>query len=100
MARSNPKPTEVKGSYTPKAGKKKSYTEPPAKNPAKQAAREAGLRQFIAREQLTVEEFQLKFDQKTQQFVHKRVAVTVPFLWDEYRKQFIYSPAKEIREER
>lgn len=98
MARGNAKPQGVRGSNPPKAGNKRMLKEPPPKNMKKQDARDAGRQQFIAKEQLTVKEFQLKFDKNTQQFVHKLVDVNVPFLWDEDRKQFVYSPGKSEEE--
>ena len=100
MARSNAKPQEVKAGNEPKAGKKKMYKEPPPPNPAKKAAREAGFQQFIAREQLSVNEIKVVFDKVTQKFVEKLVAVPVPFIYDESRKHYVYSPATMEKEEK
>lgn len=44
------KSSGIRGDHPPKAGKKKSYTEPPAPNPEKKAARLNGNQQFTAKQ--------------------------------------------------
>lgn len=100
MARGNAKPAPVRGTYTPKAGKKKNPKQPPAPNLAKRDAREAGFQQFISKTQLTVPGTKIVFDKATGQFVTKLVAVNVPFLYDETRKHLVYSPTMSEREDR
>jgi hypothetical protein len=89
-------PTENKGGYVAKAGKKAgSYQDPPPINPEKQLARELGNQQFQSRVVLTVPDTKIVFDQKTQRFVAKVFDAPVSFLYDTHRKQFIHSPTKE-----
>lgn len=79
-----------------KAGKKAgAYVEPPAVNKEKQKRSEAGRRQFIAKTQLTEQAIKTVFNKKTFKFEEKLVDVAVPFVWDETRGQFVYSPTKE-----
>jgi len=86
------KPQALRSGEMVKAGKKKPHTDPPAVNESKRDRREKGFQQFIAQEQLTVKDTKLVFDKKTQQFIYKLVDVNVPYLWDETRKHFVYSP--------
>lgn len=90
------KPTPVRGGHEPKAGKKKAFQEPPPPNLSKKEAREAGRQQFISPHQLTVPDTKIVFDKKTQRFVTKLVDLPVPFIWDSDRKNFVYSPTREI----
>lgn len=100
MARSNAKPQPVRTSTGPKAGKKKNHTEPPLPNPAKKEAREFGNKQFVANHQLSVPGTKIVFDKNLQQFVTKLVDVPVPFIYDETRKHFVFSPAIAEKEDK
>jgi hypothetical protein len=82
-----------------KAGKKAgAYVEPPAPNKEKQKRSEAGRQQFVAKQQLTEPAVKTTFNKKTFKFEERLVEVAVPFIWDETRGQFVYSPTKENSE--
>ena len=92
------KATALRSGEKVKAGKKKSYTPPPVPNPDNKKRREAGRQQFYAKEQLTQPATKIVYNQKTKQFETKLYDSPVPFLWDETRKQFVYSPVREERD--
>lgn len=89
------KPTKLNAGERVKAGKKKSFTPPPAPNPENKKRRDAGRQQFVAKHQLTEQVVKTVFNKKTFKFEEKLVEVTVPFIWDETRGQFVYSPRRE-----
>ena len=89
------KPTAVRAGETVKAGKKKPFQAPQPVNRAKQEARELGEKQFITKEQLSVPGTKIVVDKLTGKISTKVIAIPVPFLWDEHRKHFIFSPSDE-----
>jgi hypothetical protein len=88
------KPIAVRAGEVVKAGKKKPHVEPPAENQSNKDRRDKGYQQFISPVQLTVKDTKFVFDKKTQQFTWKLVDVNVPYMWDESRKHFVYSPGQ------
>lgn len=97
MSKPGKEPSVKGNNNSVRAGKKKSYTAPPPPNEEKQLARKLGEKQFQSPVVLTVPATKLVIDKKTGKTITKVYDAPVSFLWDEHRRQFVYSPTEESK---
>jgi hypothetical protein len=89
MARGNAKAQDLKSGQSVKAGRKKSYKQPPPVNKDKQDRRMLGEQQFQSKVNFTEEVTVIKF--KDGRMVSDTKHVPIPYKYDPTRKRVIFN---------